>query len=597
MPQGAIVLYDSAFFNVHNPVCRKTADPHFIFEPNPIFTVMEKLSLLVRMENLLLAFKEDAPLQFVQTHYAELLTELGEFFSLSVNEAWLLCACLHLHTEDELITFKALSSTFKEPVIRTMQQENQLDHLKQKGFLNKRRSRRQRWSEDQGAVYFELREWVVRSLMNNQPIKPKDIKPQDWFDLLYELFQAAKLRDDEDMDTHSLMFMVEDILSNHADMPLFDYVNSLMLSTPDSLILLYCIASHLCGDEEIVLNQLLTQIFDNRAERVRIMQQLKGQQNELVRRQLLGFTGSSFMNYAQLALSESVLNDLSKINISLDIRHTQLSPKQIRMAADIPEKKLYYNAAEWEQIQLLQNALQPTAFTHLVQRLQEKNLPSGLAVLLHGAPGTGKTETVYQLAKQSGRGIMKVDISAIKSAYFGESEKSIKHVFTQYQNALNQLEHAPILLFNEADGLFAQRRHNLDHDLMQTENAIQNIVLDEMENFKGILMATTNRATYLDAAYERRFLFKINFNLPNAAVRFKIWQDSFPELSEANCLYLSEQFQFTGAQIENIQRKLSIQTCLHNQLVQFNDVLGFCRAETFLETQHHEIGFNLNRLT
>lgn len=591
MPTGAIVLHDGAFFIVHLRVCHKTADHYSIFESNPQFTVMEKLTLAQRLENLFECYKQDSPYLYAQTHFAELLQEFAAYFQLSEDEAWFLCTCIYLHTEDQFITFKSLSVVLKETVIRIMTQENHIEHLKQKGFLSKQRSRKHRWSEEQGGVIYELTEWVMRTLMSNVPYQPKAEKPNDWFDRLYELFNLAKLREEEEFDTRSLMCVVDDILSTSTDMPLFDYVNKLKLSTIDSYILLFCIASHLSGDEEVVLNHLLNQLFDSRAERVRIMQLMKGQHHELVRRNLIGFSPNSFMNHAQLVLTETVLNDLVALNISLDIKNTTLSSKLVRQPNDIIEKPLFYNEAERGHIQTLQQVLQPDTYSDLCQRLQEKQLSKGIVILLYGEPGTGKTETVLQLAKQSGRGIMKVDISATKSAYFGESEKTIKQVFTQYQQAFSQLEKGPILLFNEADAIFTQRRNNTEHNLSQTENAIQNIVLDELENFKGILMATTNRATHMDSAYERRFLFKIKFNLPDTETREKIWQYHCPILTDSNIRYLAERFPFSGAQIENIVRKLAIQHCLHQSSGNMQDILMACETETIHEKSNSEIGF------
>ncbi|MBU3675654.1 MAG: ATP-binding protein [Chitinophagaceae bacterium] len=596
MPTGAIVLHDGAFFIVHLRVCHKTADHASIFETNPQFTVMEKLTLAQRLEHLFECYQQETPYQYAKTHFAELLHEFAAYFQLSEEEAWFLCTCIYLHTEDQFITFKSLSVVLKETVIRIMTQENQIEHLKQKGFLSKQRSRRHRWSEEQGGVIYELTEWVMRTLMSNIPYQPKAEKPNDWFDRLYELFNLAKLREEEEFDTRSLMCVVDDILSTSADMPLFDYVNKLKLSNIDSYILLYCIASHLSGDEEVVLNHLLNQVFDNRAERVRIMQLMKGQHHELIRRNLIGFSPNSFMNHAQLVLTETVLNDLVALNISLEIKNTTLSSKLVRQPNDIIEKPLFYNEAERGHIQTLHQLLLPENYADLCRRLEEKQLSKGIVVLLYGEPGTGKTETVLQLAKQSGRGIMKVDISATKSAYFCESEKTIKQGFTQYQQAFSQLEKGPILLFNEADAIFTQRRNNTEHNLSQTENAMQNIVLDELENFKGILMATTNRATLMDSAYERRFLFKIKFNLPDKKTRAQIWQHVFPEINAADCYTLAERYAFSGAQIENIVRKMTIQHCLNPQAIEVVDIIFCCEAESIEGKTPSEIGFIQNRV-
>ena len=70
---------------------------------------------------------------------------------------------------------------------------------------------------------------------------------------------------------------------------------------------------------------------------------------------------------------------------------------------------------------------------------------------------------------------------------------------------------APILLFNEADAIFGVRKNGAENAVDKMENTIQNIILQEMEDLNGILIATTNLATNLDSAFERRFLYKIEF--------------------------------------------------------------------------------------
>ena len=78
---------------------------------------------------------------------------------------------------------------------------------------------------------------------------------------------------------------------------------------------------------------------------------------------------------------------------------------------------------------------------------------TGFSCLFYGGPGTGKTETVYQLARQSGRDLFVVDVAQIKSCWVGESEKNIKRVFSRYRECVKNGGTIPILLFNQLGGL------------------------------------------------------------------------------------------------------------------------------------------------
>jgi SpoVK/Ycf46/Vps4 family AAA+-type ATPase len=233
-----------------------------------------------------------------------------------------------------------------------------------------------------------------------------------------------------------------------------------------------------------------------------------------------------------------------------------------------------------------------TTYTELIERLKRKNLPLNLNILLFGAPGTGKTETVLQLAKASGREIMKVEISQTKSMWFGESEKNIKKIFKEYEELCKNCDLTPILFFNEADAILSNRKSGSNSNTAQTENAIQNILLEELENFKGIFMATTNLADNLDKAFDRRFLFKIKFEKPELNARTAIWIDKIAYLSKDDASFLAENFDLTGGQIDNIVRKCEVKSVIEGIDADFEMLKSYCIEELVLSAKSGNfIGF------
>ena len=212
--------------------------------------------------------------------------------------------------------------------------------------------------------------------------------------------------------------------------------------------------------------------------------------------------------------------------------------------------------------------------------------------MFYGAPGTGKTETVMQLARQTGRDIMQVNISEIKSMWVGESEKNIKSVFDQYRRKVEKASVAPILLFNEADGIIGKRQEGAERAVEKMENSIQNIILQEMENLNGILIATTNLAQNMDMAFERRFLYKIKFNKPSLEARMSIWHEMLPSLSDADVHTLAAKYDFSGGQIENVARHYAIDTVLHgDEPVSLEKLIAHCDGECLEPKESRNIGF------
>ena len=90
---------------------------------------------------------------------------------------------------------------------------------------------------------------------------------------------------------------------------------------------------------------------------------------------------------------------------------------------------------------------------------------------------------------------------------------------------------------------------------------MQNIILQELENLDGILIATTNMTQNMDKAFERRFLYKIEFSKPEKNIRKMLWKSMMPDLNEEDALALASRFDFSDGQIENIARKKT--SCLH----------------------------------
>ncbi|HER40634.1 MAG TPA: AAA family ATPase, partial [Salinimicrobium catena] len=329
-------------------------------------------------------------------------------------------------------------------------------------------------------------------------------------------------------------------------------------------------------------------ILDNRAAQVRFIQELAKGTNSLIRKGLLEVEKAGFLNTSYLKLTEKGLELLE--NEGLEILDRD-SDNGLLLPEKIPAKRLFFNPDDLKRIMMLEDSLQEEKLLKIRARLEKRNLPRGITAILHGPPGTGKTESVFQMARKTGRKIMKVEISETKSKWFGDSEKIIKEIFSKYKRSLYSCDKFPILLFNEADAILSRRKDIDLSGVAQTENAIQNILLEELENFEGIFIATTNLISNLDAAFERRFLFKIGYEKPATTIKQKIWQDRIPSLSATESLELAKSFDLSGGEIENICRKILIEEVLHDDKVTFQKILEFCRTEKFIPAKRNHIGF------
>lgn len=153
--------------------------------------------------------------------------------------------------------------------------------------------------------------------------------------------------------------------------------------------------------------------------------------------------------------------------------------------------------------------------------------PTGSAVLLYGPPGTGKTLCAQYLASEMKLPLLKVDASKVLSCWVGESEQNVSRLFSSYADIQKELGVSPVLLFNEADQLLGSRDAG-SNSVDRMQNNMQNLFLEGLERFSGILVATTNRRDLLDNAFSRRFSHKLELPPPDRHLRMELWKVHLP---------------------------------------------------------------------
>jgi hypothetical protein len=223
----------------------------------------------------------------------------------------------------------------------------------------------------------------------------------------------------------------------------------------------------------------------------------------------------------------------------------------------IQSKQLIYDQEANSVLVSIESLLEESLFDSYVSNMRSQGFLPGLTVLISGSPGTGKTEYCRQLALKTKRDILCFEATKARSKWYGETERNIKAVFDEYRFFSSKGSKTPILLFNEADSIFSSR-NNMKSSVGQVENVVQTILLNELENFDGILLATTNRPESFDQAFSRRFHYTVKLSIPAKEVRVSLLRMNFDQLTEGQCNLLAESANFTGADLINIRRRLLI---------------------------------------
>jgi ATP-dependent 26S proteasome regulatory subunit len=216
------------------------------------------------------------------------------------------------------------------------------------------------------------------------------------------------------------------------------------------------------------------------------------------------------------------------------------------------------NCGDIEEVNLQYAESIHSVFNDFCALSQKIAKDENLTMLLHGDPGTGKTEFAKQVAKNVNGKLYQLNFPHIQSKWIGETEKNIRRVFNAYQDAWQKSDVPIILLINEADGLMNKRvTVNTSNDSFA--NQAQTELLEQLEKFKGILIATTNLLRNIDGAFHRRFLFKTEIHAPEVKAR-----TSYLETSSMYHLLNREQIElltnraFTIAELKNIEQKIEL---------------------------------------
>ena len=379
--------------------------------------------------------------------------------------------------------------------------------------------------------------------------------------------------------TAQVLAETEFLISNNSDLPFVSFVDRSLNQTISKCTVFAFSYIRLKGQYNINIEGFANALFDDLGEQLDFTQQVSSGNHELIGRNMLKLATSEFDGDRMVVLSQITARMLYRDYPALLVAETDRTG--IIQAKSITGKKLFFDEETVRQISSIGEVMKLSKFRTYRRELKRNKLSGGITAIFFGAPGTGKTEAVYQIARKTGRDIMMVDLSQTKSKWFGESEKIVKKIFDDYSALLKSSGTEPILFINEADGLFTGRSvmngsHSAaDHAI----NTIQNILLQAIENFEGILIATTNLTVNLDKAFERRFTFKVEFPKPGLSARQAIWKSKLPDLSDEESLKLAERFGITGGEIDIQVRQVILARVLNKKISLYDALVESCGKE------------------
>ena len=506
---------------------------------------------------------------------------LTDSYGITEQQAVLFCICME--RGPRRVDYDDFAHHLDMSNIRVLSYASDIDALVHRRLL--------RYRDVNDEDSFDVYQPVIKALKRNEAYQLPPRKGLDCNELFDQLNMLYDDLSNDAITPDDLLAELETLLADNPQIGMVQHLNELHLGGENLLLLLlFCHLLINQDDNDIRLNQM-EGVFSEKAAFTRAKGELRRAEHRLMQRGLIehrSVDGIADTNsYCLTAHAKRTL--LAEMKLS----GTEEKIADVLGHATLTAKPMYYPEAIERQVTELGTFFAPEQYAQIRERMQQRGFRHGFSCLFYGGPGTGKTETVYQLARQTGRDIMVVDVPQIKSKWVGDSEKNIKALFDRYRELVRRSEVAPILLFNEADAIIGIRKNGATNAVDKMENTIQNIILQEMESLDGILIATTNLADNLDTAFERRFLYKIRFDKPDASVRSLIWQQMIPILTDTDASTLAKAYEFSGGQIENIARKHTIHTVLHGESTNLlSELQDYCATERLQsQPRHHKVGF------
>lgn len=487
------------------------------------------------------------------------------------------------NSDDTSITMRDMGRFLECRTTRILKYMSTIDELEKKELVRCNRGSHQ--------FSYRVPIEVLEAFKINEKFEPKECTGLSCMELFGELEDIFELRNENELTYENIVEKINHLFECNKQLLYVQKVLSYGLEDYDKMLLI--LFSHLFvnnTDDNIRFHDL--DFLYEKWLWNRVKSHLNRGDHVLMENKMIEYNNSDgFIDRESFRMSDTAKRELF-VELNLASLNQKSKRNDVVKCEDITPKTLFYDEKISSQVNELGKLLDAEQYNKIRTRMKDTGFRCAFTCLLYGAPGTGKTETVLQLARQTGRDIMQVNISQIKSCWVGESEKNIKQVFDNYKAKVKESTITPILLFNEADAIIGERLEGAKSAVNKMENSIQNIILQEMETLDGILIATTNLAQNMDKAFERRFLYKIKFEKPTIEARISMWHEMIPSLNEEQCRTLASKYDFSGGQIENIARHYTIGNILHGEPKNVIEVLtAYCDSERLETKEHHKVGF------
>lgn len=503
------------------------------------------------------------------------IKELINFFKIDYDELVVLSILIDGGIRQEEQGMDAFLQHFGGSLTGLKNINNALHSLISKGYVVS--TTKNRHSKTLVKQSFTAEEIVYEALLSDKPDSLEFQPAKNFHTLLKNIQVITDRRNDGCFDAETMLKLTEREIVNAKQCKELDWLNGFDdLTIAEKTLFLSAAIRHQKDGQQIDLEYFIKMIEDNFAKQKEFRDSIENKTSLLIEYDLLVKDEEAFIFDEFVGLTEKA-KDALFIKEKTTTKKNTYTTGTILTPEDIVLEELFYNELELQQINTIEKILSKEKHQLVVDQLSQNGLAKGISILFNGFSGTGKTATAKRIAKITNRPLFCVDVEKVINKWVGDTEKGTKKIFDQYYEFSKECDLTPILFFNE-DSIFS-KRVDVGHSTDRTHNSMQNILLEQMELFTGISIVTSNHAEKLDKAFERRFLYRVEFEKPTKETQRSLLQNSFQNISLETINKILESYSFTGGQIYNIRKKYIMQCIIEDGDLE-SLFIRFCQEES-----------------
>lgn len=489
---------------------------------------------------------------------------IGEFFKIK-DKLGMLLICYFINKRlvngKSYITLNELMSAFNCNLVDSISINEQLEYFrKAKMIVVSKKTFGKK--ED---IEYTLTQVTLNAVLKGDPEILNNKKEMN-FAAFLNLFHNIIYSDD--YDDEEVSAEVNALLDEFDQLEEVQYLRAEKLGSEELAIYLFVVARQsIFGDYKVTLERIFRVAVNDNFSKYYFQTELLEKRSQLITNDLIKFTGDSYMDSVQLSeKSIRALNILSKKNAA------QFTTGSDVVSLIMPDKIQYQEGMVYEEslkIDFLEQLISEEGYIKAINKLSEEKVETKqIVALLYGVSGLGKSQTVRNLAVKYNRPIIQVNLSQVKDAFVGNTEKNTQEVFNIYKKAVTHFEYTktidgkevgpygtPILYLDEFDSLIPHRdKTGSSSSVGNMYSNMVGIFLTELERINGIVLLSSNLPGAIDTSLHRRINFKFHFGTFSKQNQVRTLQLYFKDFEPAILEEVATVADLTPGNIVNIRK-------------------------------------------